>query len=271
MIAFPSAKINLGLNVMEKRPDHFHNIETVLYPVPWCDVLEITGAEDFSFSQTGLKINDDEAAPNLCIRAYQLLKKDYPLPPVHIYLHKCIPAGAGLGGGSSDAAHTLLLLNEMFAPGLSLKKLAGYCEMLGSDCAFFLYSKPVLAKGKGEILSEISISLKGNFIVIVKPPVHVSTAEAYSKIKPKPAADFSLVNISQIPVNEWKHQLRNDFEETVFALHPIVKKIKEQLYSMGALYASMSGSGSAVFGIFDKRMDPSNQFPGCILWQDQLV
>ena len=251
MVSFPPCKINLGLHVIEKRPDGYHNLETCFYPVPWTDILEIFPSNAFSFTSSGAEIPGD-AGKNLCVQAYDLLKKDFTIPPVRIHLHKVIPTGSGLGGGSSDGSHTLRLLNEMFELKLTPKQLSGYASQLGSDCAFFLQDEPQLAKGRGEILDGVYISLKGKFLLIVKPDVHVSTAEAYAGIRPK-RPDHALMEVlDRLTLNEWKSFLKNDFEPTVFQKYPSIEAAKQKLYSLGAIYASMSGSGAAVFGIFEK-------------------
>lgn len=265
MISFPPAKINLGLYVIKKRKDGFHNIETVFYPVPWCDILEIVKAEEFKFFQTGLSI-EINVNNNLCVKAYQLLKADFNLTPVHIHLHKIIPMGAGLGGGSSDAAHSLILLNKIFSLDLSTERLTDYASKLGSDCAFFLHQHPKLAKGKGEVLSSVNIDLKKYFFAIVMPPLKVSTAEAYQNIIPCIPTN-SVKEVLKQPIEEWRHHLKNDFEFTVFEKYPLIKEIKQKLYAEGAAYACMSGSGAAVFGIFKKEVQLKKAFEGCMVWQ----
>jgi len=268
MVVFPHCKINLGLHVISKRDDGYHNIETCFYPVPWRDVLEIIKSNQFSFSQSGLKIPGN-AGENLCVKAYQLLQKDFNLTPVQIHLHKVIPTGAGLGGGSSDAAFTLRALNYIFNLNLSQTALKSYAAQLGSDCTFFIDDKPMLASGRGEILSETSLSLKGKYLVIIKPEIHVSTAEAYAGVKPKQPAQ-SIFKIISEPILFWKDSLSNDFEESVFKKHAVIKETKEKLYQYGASYASMSGSGAAVFGVFDSPVDLKNLFEG-VYWGGELA
>ncbi len=268
MVVFPHCKINLGLHVISKRDDGYHNIETCFYPVPWRDVLEIIKSNQFSFSQSGLKIPGN-AGENLCVKAYQLLQKDFNLTPVQIHLHKVIPTGAGLGGGSSDAAFTLRALNYIFNLNLSQTALKSYAAQLGSDCAFFIDDKPMLASGRGEILSETSFSLKGKHLVIIKPDIHVSTAEAYSGVKPKQPVQ-TISKIINEPILNWKNNLSNDFEESVFKKYAVIKETKEKLYLNGARYASMSGSGAAVFGIFDSPVDLENLFEGAY-WNGELA
>lgn len=252
MISFPCAKINLGLNVISKREDGYHNIETVFFPVRGLtDILEIVESDRFSFAQTGESL-DSTVENNLCVKAYRILEKDYGLSPVSIFLHKHIPAGAGLGGGSSDASFTLAALNRIFGLGLSREQLISYAAMLGSDCAFFIDSVPALASGKGELLQPVDPDLSGLNILLVKPDIHVSTKDAYANIEPQiPCTPVS--EIIRLPVEQWKNQLRNDFEKSIFPLHPAIAAIKEEMYRQGALYASMSGSGASVFGLFDGR------------------
>lgn len=250
MISFPPCKINLGLNIIEKRSDGFHNLETCFYPIPFTDIVEILPSKEVTFVPTGASI-PGSTVDNLCLQAYQLLKKDFDLLPVEIHLHKVIPTGAGLGGGSSDAAHTLRLLNTIFSLNLSAQQLQHYAQQLGSDCAFFIEDKPMLGTGRGEILSPVKLTLKGKFLVLVKPSVHVSTAEAYKGIKPYRSSQSIKSIIETIPMQEWKNFLKNDFEESIFKSYPVIREHKENLYAQGAVYAAMSGSGSSVFGIFD--------------------
>lgn len=269
MVLFPHAKINLGLNIIRKRADGYHDLETCFYPIAWTDILEIIPSSSFQFSSTGLVIQGQDA-DNLCVKAYYLLKKDFDIPPVHIHLHKIIPMGAGLGGGSADAAFTLRQLNESFALGLAPLSLEKYAAQLGSDCAFFISNIPRLGTGRGEILSPISVSLKGKFVVVVKPDVHVSTAEAYAGVKPG-TRDISVKDvIERKPITEWKSLLTNDFEESVFKKHPAVANVKQKLYDHGAAYASMSGSGSCVFGIFESKVDLAGQFKGMMYWSSLM-
>ena len=263
MITFPNAKINLGLNIVSKRPDGYHNLETVFYPIPLCDALEIVPSEtnETIFHPSGIAIAGD-ANDNLILKAYRLLKNDFDLPPVQIFLHKNIPFGAGLGGGSSDAAFMLKLLNDYANLGLSDSQLEDYAARLGADCPFFIRNKPVFAEGIGNIFSPIELSLKGYYLLLVKPDISVSTQEAYALIQPKPAEE-SIVEILQRPVNEWKNRLKNDFEHSVFARYPKIGEIKEKLYQEGAVYAAMSGSGSAVFGLFEGEIKETSVFSEC--------
>ncbi len=269
MVSFPPCKINLGLNIIAKRSDGYHDIETCFYPLPWTDILEIIPAKEMSFSSSGISIPGKEE-DNLCLKAYYLLKKDFDLQPVSIHLHKIIPTGAGLGGGSSDAAHSLKLLNTIFNLQLSIDTLKNYASRLGSDCGFFIESKPMLGEGRGELLSSIAIDLRGYYLVLAKPDVHVSTAEAYAGVAPQ----LSFYNIKSVleytPMVEWKRILKNDFEESVFQKYPQVGEIKNTMYSQGAIYASMSGSGSSVFGLFNYQLDLKNEFKGLTYWAGGL-
>jgi 4-diphosphocytidyl-2-C-methyl-D-erythritol kinase len=268
MITFPDCKINLGLNVVERRPDGYHNLETVFYPVPITDALEVQAmdelfpsAVDCDLKVTNLVIEADEQR-NLVVRAYQLLKQDFPqLPRVHVHLYKNIPTQAGMGGGSSDCAFMLSLLNEQFALGLSKQQLIGYAARLGADCAFFILNEPAYAEGIGERLQPVDLRLQGMYLAVVRPDIPVSTKEAFSLIKPqRPAKNCR--DIVMQPVETWREELKNDFEQSVFALHPEIALIKQQLYEQGAVYAAMSGSGSAVFGLFrEPQADFASRFP----------
>ena len=260
MILYPNAKINIGLNVIEKRVDGFHNLETLFYPVEAYDILEIVESDTLKMFQYGIDY-PGEVMDNLCVRAYNLLKSEYNIPPVEIHLYKRIPVGAGLGGGSSDAAFTLKGLNDLFNLSIPDKKLWEYASMLGSDCPFFIYNKPMLGTGRGEILSEVEITdLSDYSIELVYPPYFVSTADAYRGIVPRNGRERngekfkeqSLVEMLKEPVESWKDNVTNDFEITVFNKIPQLAEYKEDLYKRGAVYASMSGSGSAMFGVFKR-------------------
>lgn len=255
MITFPNAKINLGLSITEKRPDGYHNLETVFYPVALEDALEIRNSTDadkkYTLYQHGMEISGNPEE-NLVVKAYLLLDKEFHLPPTEIHLYKHIPSGAGLGGGSSDAAFMLKLLNEYYHLGLSDDQLETYAATLGADCAFFIKNAPTFAEGIGNIFSPIPLSLKGYQIMIIKPDVFVSTREAFSNIHPH-HPEYPVVEAIKHPIHEWKNILINDFEASVFPQHPVIGEVKEKLYSHGAIYASMSGSGSSVFGIFDSK------------------
>jgi 4-diphosphocytidyl-2-C-methyl-D-erythritol kinase len=265
MVSFPPCKINLGLNVTAKRPDGFHDIQTCFYPVAWNDVLEVVPASDFSFTISGDPVPGPSAS-NLCVRAYDLLQKEYGLPPVAIHLLKCIPIGAGLGGGSADGAYTLKALNQIFKLAISADDLKTLAARLGSDCPFFIEACPVIGTGKGDILSAVALSLKGNFLVIVKPEVHVATSAAYGGVDvARPAIDLRTV-LEQSPIDEWRHLLKNSFEDHLFKQFPVIEAIQQKLYAFGAAYASMSGSGSAVYGIFKEHTDLKKEFEGFAYW-----
>lgn len=275
MIAFPNAKINIGLNIIEKRKDDFHTIETVFFPIGLTDILEAvenTGNKGTIFRSTGIKIPGN-ASENLCLKAYDLVQKDYNIPAVKIHLHKIIPIGAGLGGGSSDAAHFIHLLDTLFSLKISKKKKLDYARKLGSDCSFFIENKPVFAQGRGEKLQSITLSLAGYYLVLVCPPWHVSTRNAYSDVNPQKPVK-SLKELIELPPGRWKETIFNQFETTVFRQFPGIEKIKKQLYECGAVYASMSGSGSSVYGIFysppvEKKIKMT--FRDCFVWQEQLT
>jgi 4-diphosphocytidyl-2-C-methyl-D-erythritol kinase len=268
MVLFPPAKINLGLRILRKRADGFHDLDTVFYPIGLTDVLEISpnptgrGVDTVQMKITGLELpgsNED----NLCIKAWKLLKADFPeLPAVQMHLHKIIPTGAGLGGGSADGAYALRGLNEKFKLGLSTDQLIGYAAQLGSDCPFFIYDGPCLGSGRGEILEPISFSLRGYSIVLVNPGIHISTKEAFAGIRPQEDGKPVRAVISQ-PIETWQDELINDFESSIFPHHPQIKEVKEQLIASGAVYASMSGSGSTVYGVFPHHPGQLN-IPGLI-------
>lgn len=268
MVSFPSCKINLGLHILSKRLDGFHAIETCFYPIPWTDVLELIPADEFSFTCTGIALPDD-GGENLCVKAYRLLQQDFNFGQSKIHLHKIIPAGAGLGGGSSDAASTLVLINQVFQLNLSTEKLKAYATKLGSDCAFFVENKPMIGSGRGEVLNEIDINLEGKFLVLVKPDIHVSTADAYAMVKPA-LPEMELRKVLGSGIQGWRHQLKNDFEQLVFQKFPEIASIKKALYHAGAQYSSMSGSGSSVFGIFEKPVDLAHHFTGANYWSGIL-
>ncbi len=258
MVSFPNCKINLGLNIIQKRQDGYHDIETVFYPIKINDAVEIikqpaTGHQPSGllFTGSGLPVVSDEEN-NLCIKAYHLLKKDFPqLPAIAMHLHKAIPIGAGLGGGSADGAFVLQLLNKKFQLGLSSTQLINYALQLGSDCPFFIINQPCFAQSRGEVLEKINLDLSAYKFLIINPNIHINTSEAFAQIKPRTPIK-SIKTIIHQPIETWKAELINDFEEIVFDSHPLIKNIKQQLYQHGALYASMSGSGSTCFGIFPR-------------------
>ncbi len=248
MISFPNAKINIGLNVVSKRNDGYHNLETIFYPVQLADGLELAESNFTSFSSSGIEI-DGKPENNLVYKAHQILQNDFKLPPVIFHLHKAIPFGAGLGGGSSDAAFTLKMLNEYFNLKIPSAKIKFYAAQIGADCPFFIENKPTFASGIGDRFQAINLDLSEFEILIVKPNISVSTPDAYRDVIPaKPK--FNLRDIENLPIEKWKDTIENDFEKSVFKKYPEIENLKQNLYKMGALYASMSGSGSAVFGIF---------------------
>ncbi|MBP5547996.1 MAG: 4-(cytidine 5'-diphospho)-2-C-methyl-D-erythritol kinase [Bacteroidales bacterium] len=266
MLTRPNCKINLGLHVMRRREDGYHDLETVFLPVPLCDELEINPAENFSFSQTGIAIGCN-AEDNIVVKAFRLLKHECAsrLPDVEIHLHKHIPFGAGLGGGSSDAAFTLRMLNEIYDLGFNANQLCSLAAKLGADCAFFIDNEPAYATGIGDKLTPLGFNpLKGYKLLMVKPDEAVSTAEAYGGILPRERRSdllpCDLTKAVKRPITEWKSLIINDFEETVFRKHPRLEEIKEILYANNALYAAMSGSGATIYGIFDNNQDTNINF-----------
>lgn len=255
MIVFPNAKINIGINITARRPDGYHNIETIFYPVRIFDALEALPGDELTFNVSGLGI-PGKTEDNLCIKAYHLIKRDHKLPTLNIHLHKHIPIGAGLGGGSADAAFFVKLIDGQFNLGLSTDQMLGYARQLGADCAFFIENKPVFAFEKGDQFETIKIDLSKYHLVLVMPPAHVSTSDAYRGVKPTEVKD-SLYELIREPIKDWKHFIKNDFEESVFKNHLEIRGAKAALYEAGAFYASMSGSGASVFGIFDEKPDLS--------------
>lgn len=259
MIAYPHAKINLGLNVVEKRNDGYHNLETVFYPVQWCDIMEVIPGPNHSkgieVHMSGLPVAGKHA-DNLCVKAYELMKNSFPVRSVKLYLHKQIPMGAGLGGGSSDAAFFVKMMNGLFTLKLSSEEMQSLVKKIGADCAFFIEGAPVYAEGRGDEFFPVDVSLKGYHIIVAHPGIHVSTPEAFANIIPaKPEMNCRDV-VVKYPVPEWKNILVNDFEKTVFAKYPEIGQLKQQMYDAGAVYASMSGSGSAVYGLFELAPQP---------------
>ncbi len=263
MLSFPNAKINIGLNVVSKREDGFHNIETIFFPVEGlCDALEFLPSSENTFKSSGIDL-DGNPADNLVLKAYNLLRERFQLPPLSIHLHKFIPSGAGLGGGSADTSFMLKGLQEYFQLNIDVKELEQFSSKLGSDCAFFISNKPAFATAKGEILMPVSLELKEKHLVIIKPPYSVNTKEAYSGIQPA-QPQYELSELIKLPVKEWKSKIKNDFELSVFQRFPELRLIKQSLYELGAVYASMSGSGSAIYGIFESKPEipelPENYF-----------
>lgn len=275
MITYPNAKINIGLSITERRPDGYHNIESVFYPINLQDAVEIKTIEGEE-PQGGYKLKvsgtilDGTPDDNLVVKAYQLLRKDFNFPAQKIHLYKHIPVGAGLGGGSSDAAAIIKMLNEKFALGLTSEQMQNYAVQIGADCPFFINNTPVFATGIGNIFTPTELSLHGKTIILVKPNIFVSTRDAYALVKPSPAA-IPLTEAIKQPISEWKQIITNDFEKSVFAKYPEIAAIKDKLYDMGALYASMSGSGSSVYGIFDSPIEYADEiFSGYFCRQREL-
>jgi len=271
MVRFPNAKINLGLKVPGKRDDGFHEIETIMYPVGLNDAVEIVKSQDnpFNLTTSGLAM-PGPVQSNLCAKAFALMQQEYDIPNIEIHLHKFIPMGAGLGGGSSDAAFVLRMINEMFELNLDYQTLQDLAAGLGSDCPFFIENKPAVARGRGELLETIQLSLSDFHLLVIKPPVHIQTREAYANIQTA-SHQGSILDIIKQPIDEWREVLDNDFESYAFKKHPELASIKSKLYEQGAKYASMSGSGSALYGLFSK--DPSidnfdNQY---FMWKGKLL
>ncbi|MFL0162109.1 4-(cytidine 5'-diphospho)-2-C-methyl-D-erythritol kinase [Aquirufa salirivi] len=265
MVLFPNAKINIGLQIIAKRPDGFHELETCFFHIPWTDILEISPSSQVEFSSSGLPISG-EVQNNLCLRAYYALAKDFQVPAVHLHVHKIIPMGAGLGGGSADAAFTLMGLRDLFNLPLTNEQLVPYAQQLGSDCSFFLFQQAQLGKGKGDKLSPIACSLQGHHVILIYPNFGISTQEAYSQVKPKPAK-IDLAQSIQKPLEVWKDLISNDFEQSLFPKYPILAQIKQDLYDQGALYAAMSGSGSTIIGIFNKEVDLAERWANFTCFQ----
>lgn len=268
MICFPNAKINLGLNVVRKRPDGYHDIETIFYPIPVKDALEITLEQATMFMQSGIQV-DAPVEKNLVMRALAALKARYDVPPLQVGLLKAIPFGAGLGGGSSDAAFMLKLVRDYCALPASDEELEQLASTLGADCAFFIRNQPVFASGIGNIFTPVELSLQGWNLVLVKPDIAVSTVEAYARVKPAEPS-VSLREIVRQPVEAWREWMVNDFEFSVFPQFPAIAAIKRKLYDAGAVYASMSGSGSSVYGLFREPTSLKPSFPDCFVWEGVL-
>jgi 4-diphosphocytidyl-2-C-methyl-D-erythritol kinase len=268
MLVFPNAKINIGLHITEKRPDGFHNISSLFYPTGWTDALEITPSDTFRFSADGIVIPGN-GSENLCTKAYNMLAADHTLPPVHIHLLKSIPIGAGLGGGSADAAFTISTLNRLFNLHISEEKQIGYARRLGSDCAFFILNRPMFCFGKGDEFEPTDLTLAGKWLVMVNPGIHISTVEAYAGVKPA-IPDTDLRILIRQPLASWRDTVKNDFEEGIFLKYPELQEIKENLYQNGALYAAMSGSGSTLYGIFEEETHLSGCFERYNVWKGML-
>lgn len=266
MICFPNAKINIGLNVINRRSDGYHNLETVFYPVRIKDALEVIESSEMIFETSGIEI-PGYANENLCLQAYEFLRKDFDLPDIHIHLHKNIPIGAGLGGGSADAAFFIKLINEKFSLGLSREQMLSYCRSLGADCAFFIDNVPVFATGKGDEFESVALDLSNYHLALAMPPVHVSTGEAYRGVKPSTPLN-SLKSLLQLPVEEWNCKIKNDFEPHILNAHPQIRLVKSGLIEAGALFVLMSGSGASVYGIFNEKPDLSAMEEFCQVFYD---
>ena len=274
MLCFPNAKINIGLNITKKRADGFHDLETIFYPVGLCDALEFAPLSQeittpYEFHNSGIEV-DGPQSDNIIIKAYQLLQKDHLIPPLHIHLHKNIPFGAGLGGGSADAAFMIHYLDKAFGLNIPLQKQEEYASQLGSDCAFFIANKPTFAYGRGELFSPINLDLSNYHILLVKPNVAISTAQAYANINPH-TVNTSLTELTQLPIDEWEGKVINDFEKSIFPSYPQLQQIKDILYKNGALYASMSGSGSTIYGIFREIPTHLPQLERYFTWSGKML
>ena len=274
MLIFPNAKINIGLNIIEKRSDGFHNIQSVFYPIGLKDALEVIENKEpdaplITITSSGIPIPGD-ITDNLCYYAYHSIANDYPLPNVKVHLHKHIPIGAGLGGGSADAAFFIRLLNDKFDLGLAWGEMHNYARQLGSDCSFFITNKPSFAEGKGDEYETIKLDLSNYYIALIYPSLHINTAKAYSGVTPKLPHGSLEDDILNTPIEQWKDYIHNDFEKSIFPQFPEIKNIKEKLYQEGAVYAAMSGSGSSVYGIFKNSTDLENTFANYFLWEGKM-
>lgn len=275
MISFPNAKINIGLNIIEKRTDGFHHIQSLFYPVALCDAIEIIENTDdsndrisFTFSGIDIPGNSDD---NLCWYAYHLIAVDYVLPKIKVHLHKHIPIGAGLGGGSADAAFFIHLMNNKFDLGISWGEMHNYARQLGSDCSFFISNKPALVEGTGNQFETLKFDLSKYYIALIYPEIHINTSIAYSRVIPKIPKRSLENDLLHLPIEQWKNCIHNDFEDSVFIQFPELKKIKERIYSLGAEYASMSGSGSTLYGIFKNKTEIKSHFKNCFVWEGQFL
>jgi 4-diphosphocytidyl-2-C-methyl-D-erythritol kinase len=272
MIVYPNAKINIGLNIVNKRKDGFHNIESWVFAIDLCDILEIIKSDSAtSFKSTGIAIpgNPEE---NLCLKGWEILSNEFSIPPVKIHLHKQIPIGAGIGGGSSDGAFTIKALNNLFSLNLSPEKMKQFSAMLGSDCPFFIDNRPAHVTGRGENLSLLKKDMSNYFILLVNPGIHIGTAEAYAGVQPKKPSQ-SVSDLIRNPIKDWQKKINNDFEPGIFKTHPVIEEIKHLLLHAGAHYASMSGSGSSVFGIFESEPSESIRtgFNSWFTWKGKFI
>lgn len=271
MLVFPNAKINLGLDIVKKRQDGFHDLESIFLPIDLRDILEFVEADELSFSSTGIEIPGDPGQ-NLCLKAWEILECYHHIPKVKIHLHKQIPIGAGLGGGSADGAFMLKALNDQFELGCSVEELESYAAELGSDCAFFIKNVPAFAQGRGEVLEPIEWGFNKYAIALVNPGIHIGTAEAYSGVKPA-FPSTSLMEAIKQPLSAWEGLVKNDFEKSIFKNHRDIASVKDKLYDMGAIYSAMSGSGSSVFGFF-YELDLENlkeEFPSYSVWKTNVI
>lgn len=270
MLNFPNAKINIGLNIVERRSDGFHNIESVFYPIQWRDGLEMAKSNSFDFRTTGLPI-PGKAESNLIIKALALVKEQTGVDVFKsiVHLHKVIPMGAGMGGGSADGAFALKLANDLFELNLSNSDLQEFARKLGSDCAFFIENRPVFCYDKGDQFRETTLDLSGKYIVVVNPNIHISTAEAYAGVQPR-KWEIGLKRAILQPIEEWSVIIKNDFEDSLLPNYPTIQEIKNHLYDLGAVYASMTGSGSTVYGIFESKPLLQNAFTGFTVWAGEL-
>jgi 4-diphosphocytidyl-2-C-methyl-D-erythritol kinase len=269
MLLLSPAKINIGLQIIERRPDGFHNLQSLMYPVGLCDILEIRvaeqGAKALTFSQSGILVQDG-SGKNLCEMAHDVFSRERQLPPIEIHLHKQIPIGAGLGGGSSNATQTLKGLNQLVKNPLNPEALHEMAAGLGSDCPYFLHENAMMMEGRGDLLSTSSISLEGLWLVILFPEIHISTPEAYSGVSPK-QPELHLEELLKAPIQQWRDLVVNDFEEGIFIKHPGLSALKEHLYDAGALYASLSGSGSSLYGIFSEKPELPGLVARFLIWE----
>ena len=273
MILFSPAKINIGLQIIERRGDGFHNLQSIMYPVGLCDILEIRrspdGGEGLKFSQSGIQI-DSPNDKNLCIQAWELFTQELSLPAVDLHLHKQIPVGAGLGGGSSNASATLKGLNKLAGDPLPEEMLHELAATLGSDCPFFLHENPMMMEGRGDILSSVSLCLDHLFLVLLFPDLHISTAEAYAGVIPA-VHDRNLREVIKKPMDRWRELVVNDFEHSLFERHPELDRLKQDLYRAGAVYASLSGSGSSLYGFFPEAPDLPENLERYVIWRSAAV
>ena len=269
MICFPNCKINIGLNIFNQRDDGFHEIQSIFYPVPIRDALEINNSKETTISIYGAEISGDPTS-NLIYKAWELLTEEHHIGPITISLLKKIPSGGGLGGGSADGSFMLNLLNGFFHLGLSMEKLEGYAAKLGSDCPFFINNKPAIVTGRGEYLHTLNLDLSGYHLLLVNPKIHISTKDAFQSITPRSRFELDIDSIENLKFNYWNNYLTNDFEEPMLRKYPQIEFIKRQIRDLGALYTSLSGTGSTYYGIFRNAPNTGNLFPNCNVWKAKL-